>query len=161
MIARSWDGLTKAEQADAYADYIRRTGVKDLVATTGNQGVYVLRRREGDVARFRVLSLWDSMDGIRRFAGDEPERARYYPEDERFLEALDPHVSHFEVVAQGGASVGRAAAAELARGARDAGRRQQLARADAPRAAGRRFGGGRRVASLRPGPTRSGSWSST
>ena len=115
MIARSWDGLTKAEQAEAYAEYIERTGVKDLAATAGNRGVYLLRRREGDVARFRVLSLWDSMDGIRRFAGDEPERARYYPEDERFLQALDPYVSHFEVVAQGGPSPGRAAAAELAR----------------------------------------------
>ena len=138
MIARSWDGLTTAEQADAYADYIRRTGVKDLVATTGNRGVYVLRRREGDVARFRVLSLWDSMDGIRRFAGDEPERARYYPEDERFLEALDPHVSHFEVVAQGGRERGSRGGRRAGSRARDAGPRQQLARADAPRAAGRR-----------------------
>ena len=115
MIARSWDGLTKAERADEYADYVAHTGVKELAATAGNRGVYLLRRREGDVARFRVLSLWDSMDGIRRFAGDEPERARYYPEDERFLQALDPYVSHFEVVAQGGQNPGRAVAAELAR----------------------------------------------
>jgi heme-degrading monooxygenase HmoA/uncharacterized damage-inducible protein DinB len=115
MIARSWDGLTKAEQADAYVDYIRRTGVKDLAATAGNRGVYVLRRLEGDEARFRVLSLWDSMEGIRRFAGDEPERARYYPEDERFLKALDPQVAHFEVVAAGGPHAGGPAATELAR----------------------------------------------
>jgi heme-degrading monooxygenase HmoA/uncharacterized damage-inducible protein DinB len=111
MIARSWDGLTKAEQADTYADYIRRTGVADLAATPGNRGVYLLRRREGDRARFRVLSLWDSMEGIRRFAGNEPERARYYPEDARFLEALAPQVEHFDVVATGGTPE----AAELAR----------------------------------------------
>jgi len=115
MIARSWDGLTKAEQADDYAEYLRRTGVKDLVATAGNRGVYVLRRREGDEARFRVLSLWDSMEGIRRFAGDEPERARYYPEDERFLTALEPHVVHFDVVAEGGRHTGSTKAGELAR----------------------------------------------
>jgi uncharacterized damage-inducible protein DinB/heme-degrading monooxygenase HmoA len=115
MIARSWDGITKAEQADAYAEYLSRTGVKDLAATTGNRGVYVLRRREGDEARFRVLSLWDSMEGIRRFAGDEPERARYYPEDERFLKALEPHVAHFDVVAEGGPSAGGAQATGLAR----------------------------------------------
>jgi uncharacterized damage-inducible protein DinB/heme-degrading monooxygenase HmoA len=115
MIARSWDGLTRVEEADAYAEYVRRTGFKDLTATTGNRGVYVLRRREGDAARFRVLSLWDSMDGIRRFAGDEPERARYYPEDERFLKALDPHVTHFEVVAQGAPPAGAAEATPLAK----------------------------------------------
>jgi len=99
MIARSWDGLTAATHADEYADYVRRTGVTDLAATDGNLGVYLLRRREGDRARFRVLSLWESMEGVRRFAGDDPERARYYPEDARFLLSLEPHVEHFEVVA--------------------------------------------------------------
>jgi heme-degrading monooxygenase HmoA/uncharacterized damage-inducible protein DinB len=115
MIARSWDGLTTAEQGDTYADYIRRTGVADLAATPGNRGVYLLRRREGDRARFRVLSLWDSLDGIRRFAGEDPERARYYPEDARFLEALAPEVEHFDVVATGGTPMAAATeAAELA-----------------------------------------------
>ena len=115
MIARSWDGVTKAEQADAYADYIERTGVKDLEATSGNRGVYVLRRREGEQARFRVLSLWDSMEGVRRFAGDDPERARYYPEDEHFLSELVPNVEHFDVVAQGGARAAASQTADLAR----------------------------------------------
>jgi uncharacterized damage-inducible protein DinB/heme-degrading monooxygenase HmoA len=115
MIVRSWDGLTKAEQADAYADYIRRTGFADLAATSGNRGVYVLRRREGDEARFRVLSLWDGVDAIRRFAGDDPERARYYPEDEGFLKRLEPNVEHFDVVAQSGPGAPASGAAELAR----------------------------------------------
>lgn len=114
MIARSWDGITRAARADEYASYLRRTGVKDLAATDGNRGVYVLRRREGDRARFRVLSLWDSMEGIRRFAGDDPERARYYPEDERFLDALDPNVQHFEVVAEAGERPASGEAAALA-----------------------------------------------
>ena len=113
MIARSWDGVTPAAQADEYADYVRRTGVTDLAATDGNLGVYLLRRREGDRARFRVLSLWDSMEGVRRFAGDDAERARYYPEDARFLLALEPNVEHFEVVAaEGGAEREAAALAE-------------------------------------------------
>ena len=110
MIARSWDGTTPAAQADEYADYVQRTGVTDLAATDGNLGVYLLRRREGDRARFRVLSLWDSMEGVRRFAGDDPEKARYYPDDSRFLLALEPRVEHFEVVAAEGGAVGEAAA---------------------------------------------------
>jgi len=114
MIARSWDGITRAAQADEYTDYLRRTGVRDLSATTGNRGVYVFRRQEGDRARFRVLSLWDSMEGIRAFAGDDPERARYYPEDERFLDALDARVEHFDVVAEGGDRRGPGEAVALA-----------------------------------------------
>jgi uncharacterized damage-inducible protein DinB/heme-degrading monooxygenase HmoA len=114
MIARSWEGLTTVDRADEYADYIRRTGLTDLAATDGNRGAYLLRRREGDRERFRVLSLWDSMEGIRRFAGDDPERARYYPEDARYLLALDPHVQHFDVVAAGGRKETTAEARALA-----------------------------------------------
>ena len=109
MIARSWDGLTRAELTDPYADYVRRTGFRDLTGTAGNRGVYLLRRREGEKTRFRVMSPWDSMEEIQGFAGEDPERARYYPEDERFLDALAPTVEHFEVVA---ASGGRPAGAE-------------------------------------------------
>ena len=47
-----------------------------------------------------MLTLWDSMDAIRRFAGDEPERARYYPEDSEYLLELEPFVEHYEVAWQ-------------------------------------------------------------
>jgi uncharacterized damage-inducible protein DinB/heme-degrading monooxygenase HmoA len=115
MIARSWDGLTPAAKASEYAEYVRRTGVPELAGTDGNLGVYLLRREEGGRARFRVMSLWDSMEGIRRFAGDDVERARYFPEDAHFLLALEPNVEHFEVVAaeNGAAREPRALAEEL------------------------------------------------
>jgi hypothetical protein len=38
------------------------------------------------------------MDAVRRFAGDDPERAVFYPEDDRYLVARDEHVTHYEVV---------------------------------------------------------------
>lgn len=98
MLARSWDGDTRIQDGDEYVEYLRKTGVADLRATDGNLGVFVLRREDGDLARFRMLSLWESEDAIRRFAGEDPERARYYPEDERFLRALSPWVEHYEVV---------------------------------------------------------------
>ena len=109
MIARSWDGVTPAAKADEYAEYVRRTGVTKLAATDGNLGVYLLRREEGDRARFRVMSLWDSMDAIRRFAGEDAEKARYFPEDGRYLLALEPNVEHFEVVTAETGAAGEAA----------------------------------------------------
>src|SRR5512136_85276 len=98
MIARIWKGRTPAVRADRYLDYMRATGVKDLRATEGNQGVYVLRRIENGEAEFTFISLWESWDAIRRFAGDEVERAVYYPEDKDYLLGLDPNVSHYEVL---------------------------------------------------------------
>jgi len=98
MIARSWDGTVPAHTADDYSAYLASTGVRDLEATPGNRGVFVLRRIEGDLAHFRMISLWDSRDHIRAFAGDPIERARYYPEDADYLLELAPEVSHFEVL---------------------------------------------------------------
>lgn len=100
MIARIWHGVTAAEKADEYLDYLNETGVPDYRATEGNRGVYVLRRIEGDRAHFLTLSFWGSMEEITSFAGPEPEKAKYYPEDEKFLLDFEPVVGHYEVVVE-------------------------------------------------------------
>lgn len=98
MIARMWHGAVRAAKADEYHAYLLRTGVPELRATPGNCGVYVLRRFEGDVAHFVLVSLWESLDAIRAFAGQEISRARYYPEDKDYLLGLEPMVTHYEVI---------------------------------------------------------------
>jgi heme-degrading monooxygenase HmoA len=98
MIARSWDGTVPADRGDDYFEYLSRTGVRDLESTPGNLGVFVMRRIDGDLARFRMISVWESASDIRAFAGNPIERARYYPEDEDFLLELVPEVEHFEVL---------------------------------------------------------------
>jgi heme-degrading monooxygenase HmoA len=103
MIARIWRGRVRAEDADAYASYLTRTGLPDYRDTPGNRGVYVLRQVKEAEAGFLILSLWDSLDAVRSFAGDDVERARYYPEDARFLLAMEPTVAHYDVLAAPGA----------------------------------------------------------
>ena len=100
MIARIWHGITPAIKADAYLDFLNQSGVPDYQATPGNRGVYVLRRIEGDVAHFTLISLWDSLAAIEQFAGPQPEKARYYPEDKDFLLEFEPTVTHHEVFVQ-------------------------------------------------------------
>ncbi len=99
MIARIWQGAVPAGKADAYFEYLEHTGLRDYRSTAGNRGVWVLRRVEGDVAHFLLLAIWESMDAIRRFAGPEPSRARYYPEDDVFLVEKEPTVAHYQVLA--------------------------------------------------------------
>jgi heme-degrading monooxygenase HmoA len=98
MIARTWHGVVPLEKADAYYAYLLRTGVSEYQTTPGNRGVYVFRRTEGDRAHFLLTSLWDSLDAIKAFAGDDIDRARYYPEDSDFLLELEPSVTHYEVL---------------------------------------------------------------
>jgi len=47
---------------------------------------------------FPLLTLWDSLESIKAFAGADVERARYYPEDEAYLLELEPTVTHYEVL---------------------------------------------------------------
>jgi len=101
MIARTWAGATRAADADRYLDYLHATGLAAYRDTPGNRGVLALRRVVGERAEFLLLTLWDSEEAIRRFAGDDIGRAVYYPEDERFLVARDEHVNHYEVVFRG------------------------------------------------------------
>jgi heme-degrading monooxygenase HmoA len=45
-----------------------------------------------------VVSFWESMDAVKRFAGPRPDQAVFYPEDEQYLVRRDLAVDHFEVV---------------------------------------------------------------
>jgi hypothetical protein len=80
MVARIWRGAVRSADADEYADYIRRTGIAAYLATPGNRGAWMLRRDLGD-----------------KTAGDDYERAVFYPEDDRYLIERDATSSHYEV----------------------------------------------------------------
>lgn len=98
MIARTWRGATKAEDADAYVEYLEKTGFHEYRSTPGNRGVLALRRVDPEKAEFLLITLWESEEAIRRFAGDEIDRAVFYPEDDRFLIERGERVDHFDVV---------------------------------------------------------------
>jgi len=98
MIGRIWQGVTDASKADEYLEYLKKTGVPEYQETKGNLGVYVLRNVDGGRAHFLLLTLWESEEAIKRFAGADMDKAKYYPEDEKFLLELEPTVSHYEVL---------------------------------------------------------------
>ncbi len=104
MIARIWHGMTNASDSEAYEKLLNRTGVPDSRATKGNQGVYVLRKIENDRTHWLFISLWESFDAIKKFAGADVEKARYYEEDKNFLLDFEPNVAHYEVLVKPGRS---------------------------------------------------------
>lgn len=97
MIARIWRGAVRREDADRYADYMRGTGVKEYADTEGNRGVLMLRRDDGERSEFVMVTLWESWEAVRAFAGDDVERAVFYPEDDAFLIERDLAAAHYEV----------------------------------------------------------------
>ena len=98
MIARTWSGRTKAEDAEAYTKVVLDTGIVDLKATPGNRGALLLRRTDEDEAEFVLISLWDSLESIKAFAGEDVDIARYYPEDNPYLLEKAEKVVHYDVV---------------------------------------------------------------
>ena len=97
MIARFWRGSVRTRDGDEYADYMRETGVAAYAATPGNRGVWMLRSDLDDRAEFVMFTLWDSLDAVKELAGEEYEKAVFYPEDERFLLERDLRTTHYEV----------------------------------------------------------------
>lgn len=103
MIARTWHGRVPASKADAYEAFLHRTGLADIAATPGTRGLIVLRRTMDGVTHFVLTSLWDSVEAIQRFAGEEYARARYYDEDDDYLLEREPFVTHYDVILATGA----------------------------------------------------------
>ena len=97
MIARVWRGATRAADAEAYARYLEDTGMSSARRLPGSRGTLVLHRLAGDRAEFETVLLFDSLDDIRAFAGDELEAAVFFPDDDRYLIEREPTVRHFEV----------------------------------------------------------------
>jgi heme-degrading monooxygenase HmoA len=95
MIVRIRKGWTRPEDTDAYALYVKETGLAAYSATPGHRGAHLLTRRDGDLAEFLTISFWDSLASIRGFAGDDIDRAVFYPDDDRFLVARDAVVRHY------------------------------------------------------------------
>jgi heme-degrading monooxygenase HmoA len=102
MIARIWRGTVRESDKHIYYEYLQKTGLKEYAETPGNRGVNILRRVFDGKCEFFLLTLWDSWDAIKAFAGLDYEKAVYYPEDDKFLIDRGPKVEHFEVLSSEG-----------------------------------------------------------
>ena len=107
MVARTWRGWTRREDAEAYVAYLEQTGMPAYRATPGNRGAWILRHDDGELTEFVTLTFWDSLEAIRGFAGDDVEVAVFYAEDDRFLVKREETVTHWQIDECGRASLAR------------------------------------------------------
>ena len=102
MVVRAWRGYAAVTEAETYPRHLLGSVRPKLERLPGFQGLYLLRRRGPEEIEFLVLTLWESMDAVRAFAGDEPELAVVEPEARAALVRFDSTVSHYEVLAAPG-----------------------------------------------------------
>jgi hypothetical protein len=99
-IMRIWRGEVSADRAAEYLERVTPIALADYGRIPGNRGAWVLSRsagEAGEVTEIMTLSLWDSMTSICAFAGDPPDRAKYYDFDAEYLLSLAPSVEHWQV----------------------------------------------------------------
>lgn len=102
MVARIWHGRTLTAKADEYEKYLEASGVAKILKTQGNHGVEVLRKTDGPQTDFLVISYWESIEAIKKFAGADYQKAVILGRDRDFLLDVEPNVVHYEVVRAGG-----------------------------------------------------------
>jgi heme-degrading monooxygenase HmoA len=96
MIARFWHGRTKSSDAEQYRQYVKETGIRELVSTPGNLGAQIWQKKEDNITHIWVVSWWQDYESIKAFAGNDIAVARYYQDDKNYLLELEPHVLNCE-----------------------------------------------------------------
>jgi heme-degrading monooxygenase HmoA len=101
MIARVWRGwAATSEAADEYQEFLRSTFLVSAHAIDGYRGASVLRRSVGGEVEFTTITRFDSLDAVRRFAGDDYEAAHVAPRGRELLAHFEARCQHFDIAVE-------------------------------------------------------------
>jgi len=106
MISRIWHGWTTHPNADAYEQLLRREVFTGIAARgiPGYRGIHLLRRDAGAEVEFVTVMWFESLDDVRRFAGEDHEAAVVPPAARRLLARFDARSAHYDVLVEPGSS---------------------------------------------------------
>jgi hypothetical protein len=97
MIARHWKDWTKRENADAYEQLLKEKVLPNLKKDLDYRGGYVFRSDGMEETKFVAVNLFDSIEAVRRFAGEDYTVATFEPEAKLLLSRVEPLAMHCEV----------------------------------------------------------------
>lgn len=97
MISRQWTGLAKKEAANDYIAHLKNDTFRKLGTIPGFISASILKRELKDGVEFLIITEWDSIDAIRRFAGDNPETAVVPEPVRQMMIRYDQTVRHYEI----------------------------------------------------------------
>jgi heme-degrading monooxygenase HmoA len=100
MISRVWHGWTTPANADAYEELLRSEVLPGIHRVKGFKGAQVLRRDVADheEVEFVTITLFDSMEAVKEFAGENYEVAVILPEAHKLLQRFEARSAHYETV---------------------------------------------------------------
>jgi heme-degrading monooxygenase HmoA len=98
MIARMWRGSALPEKADDYVKHLEMSVLPELREFDGFQGIQLMRMNSLEAVEFIVLTFWESMEAIHKFAGEDAGVAVVAPAAQAMFREYDSRVNHFEIV---------------------------------------------------------------
>ena len=98
MIARVWRGVTPSSNADRYFEYLNQVMIPAIQTAEGNEGLFVLRERQGELAYTLLLSFWASDQALASFVGCDYDLVKPSPEEKSLLTAFESTARHYTVV---------------------------------------------------------------
>jgi heme-degrading monooxygenase HmoA len=97
MISRQWTGITKPGRAAEYIDHLTNATFDGLAKIPGFIRASILKRELGDMTEFQIVTVWESLDAIHAFAGDDISVAVVPDAAQALLSSFDDHVVHYEI----------------------------------------------------------------
>ena len=98
MIARFWTAKIGKSHAPVYADHLKSQVLTDLRKIDGYIGAKLVERETNDGVEIVVITLWQSLDSIRKFAGPDIEKAVVSDDIVSLFLQYDQRVRHYNVV---------------------------------------------------------------
>ncbi len=99
-IMRLWHGEVPLEKADAYEKFMIERAAPDYGSVEGLLNLYFQRRDEERKTHFLLVTIWDSMAAIEKFAGEKPALAKYYAEDNDSLLSKEKYTTMYDIFYQ-------------------------------------------------------------
>jgi hypothetical protein len=97
MIARHWRGWTEVHNANAYESLLKTRVLPELKQLAGYRGGYILRSDGAEEVEFVIVNLFESIEAVRLFAGDDYSTPVFEPEARTLLSRVEPIARHYEV----------------------------------------------------------------
>ena len=76
---------------------MKKRAAPDYRSVAGLEKLFFTRRNEGEVSHFLLITVWDSIDSVKKFAGENPEVAKYYPEDDEYLLEKEKYSQNYQI----------------------------------------------------------------
>lgn len=100
VILRYWRGWTTPDHADTYERIVSEQVLPGIAARRleGYRGAYLLRRDLDQEIEFATVMIFDSLDNVRAFAGEDYETAYVPPAARAVLARFDEKSAHYSTL---------------------------------------------------------------